>query len=345
VPQLDPLHAGQSLMAVRTNREKVAILLSALSKDTAVNLLKKLDTGSIRNLMDGAGDLGDLNARDVEPLVAEFSLAFSTALGISAGAEHLFPLLEAAFPQQKFGQLLGTPEPVDAAAIWSKFDAGAETTLVPFLLDEHEQTAALILSKLPVDIAAKCFALLPREITPRLLMRTMSLRPPAADALAILENVLEEHFFMKPSDDAGSFLIERVASVVNRLERNAALSILDSLSATAPEQTGKLRKHIFMFEDLSAMDAKSRARLFDRVAAELVTPAIWGMEPAFKDAVLSVLSARARRMVESELAADTGEPHSGSAAARKKIAETAVIMGRKGEITLPDLTQADAKVA
>ena len=161
----------------------------------------------------------------------------------------------------------------------------------------------------------------------------------------MLEHTVEEHFFAKAVETGGNKWIDRVAGVVNRMDRVQVLSVLDSLSQTMPEEAIKLRKLIFMFEDLDRMEAKSISRLFDRVAAELVTPALWGMPPAFKEVVLSSLSARARRMAESELGSDDGTPRSDSVPARKKIAETALLMARKGEVTLPQEDETPAKMA
>jgi flagellar motor switch protein FliG len=336
VPQLESFGSGNHIASFRTSRQKVAILLAALNRDTAVNLLRKFDPGSIKQLLESSGQLGDLNTGDFEPVVREFTAEFAEALGISAGAEQLMPLLEAAFTSETVSELLGLSAKEVKDSVWPKFTPKMDAILVPFLLDEHEQTAAIILSKLPVDLAVKCFALLPQELTPRLLARSLSQRPIAAEILSLLEQSLEEQFFSKTEEASKDVWIERVASMVNRMEREQAMSVLASLEKTSPEQARQLRKHIFMFEDLDRMEAKSKSRLFDRVAAELVTPALWGMDAAFKEGILSCLSARARRMVESELGAGDQEPRKDTLPARKKIAEVALIMSRKGEISLPD---------
>lgn len=337
-PQLGGSGPAQGLMSMRTNREKVAILLAALSKETAVSLLQKFDTDSITHLLESSGHLGDLSTGDFEPVVKEFFDEFSEALGITAGSKHLIPLLEAAFPQERVSQFLGLSVTSEGETVWSKFTLNMDAVLVPFLLDEHEQTVTTILSKLPVDLASKCFAVLPRELTSRILSRSLSLRPVPPEVMVLLEQTLEEQFFTKTTEASDSKWIERVASVVNRMDRERALSVLEGLSISNPEQATKLRKYIFMFEDLDQMDAKSMGRLFDKVPAELVTPALWGMNANFKETVLGSLSARARRMVESELGSDDGTPRNDSAVARKKIAETALAMARKGEVKLPDQT-------
>jgi flagellar motor switch protein FliG len=338
-PHLTGLESSNGLMSLRTNREKVAILLAALSKETAVSLLQKFDTDSITHLLESSGRLGDLSTGDFEPVVKEFFDEFSEALGISAGSKHLIPLLEAAFPQDKVSRMLGISVAPEVDTVWSKFTLNMDVMLVPFLLDEHEQTVTTILSKLPVELASKCFALLPRELTSRLLSRSLSLRTIPPEVLALLEQTLEEQFFAKAAESKDNKWIERVASVVNRMDRDQALSVLESLSKSTPEEALKLRKFIFMFEDLDQMDAKSMAKLFDRVPAELVTPALWGMSANFKESVLASLSARARRMVESELGSDDGTPRNDTTPARKKIAETALAMSRKGELKLPDQSE------
>lgn len=335
-PQLERFDSGSGLMAIRTRREKVAILLAALSKETAVSLLKKFEPDSIKQLVESSSRLGDLNAGDFDPVVKEFTIEFAEALGISAGSDQLLPLLEAAFSQEKVAQMLGFSTVPAKDSVWSKFNASMESEIVPFLLDEHEQTAAVVLSKLPLELAAKCFALLPRELTSRVLARSLVMRTFSKSAIELLEQTLEEQFFSKAVAKTGNLWIERVADVINRMDREQALNVLEGLASSSPEQAKELRKFIFMFEDVDRLETKSRARLFDRVAAELVTPALWGMSSEFKESILVSLSARARRMVESELGSDDGKPRNDSVTARKKIAETALAMARQGEIVLPE---------
>jgi flagellar motor switch protein FliG len=334
--RLDGLESTRGLMSLRTNREKVAILLAALSKETAVSLLQKFDGNSITRLLESSGHLGDLSNGDFEPVVKEFFDEFSDALGISAGSKHLIPLLEAAFPQEKVSEFLGLTEVDETVSVWSKFTLGMETALVPYMLDEHEQTATLILSKLPLELASRCMSLLPRELTHRILSRSLSLRPAVPDALALLEQMLEDEFFSRAVESPDGKWVERVAGLVNRMEREQAQNFLAMLSQSSPEQSAKLRKFIFMFEDLDKMDTQSRSRLFDKVSVELVTPALWGMATEFKESVLASLGARARRMAESELASDDGVPRADTGNARKKISEIAIAMSKKGEIKLPE---------
>jgi flagellar motor switch protein FliG len=326
---------GTGIMSFRTRREKVAILLAALSKDTAVELLKKLDVRSVKQLADSATRLGPLNTHDVDPVIDEFLAEFSQALGISAGVEQIVPLLESAYSKEMVSEILGTSKKPDKPVVWQKFKTGMEQHLVPYLLDEDEQTTAAILCRIPVEISAMCYGKLPREMTSKILLRTLKARDIHPAALRCLEAALEQDFFSSKTESGSNDNIEKVASVVTQLERNQALDVMETLSKLSPEQAVQLRKLIFMFEDVVQLDDRSRAKLLDRVPSELIVPALWGTDQAFKESVLATLSARTRRMVEAELAGDDGNPHKDASNARRKIAEMAVAMSRRGELVLP----------
>ena len=62
-----------------------------------------------------------------------------------------------------------------------------------------------------------------------------------------------------------------------------------------------MMKMLFSFDDLPRLSQRARAMLFDKVATEVVVLALRGTEAEFRDAVLSAMASRSRRLVESEL--------------------------------------------
>jgi flagellar motor switch protein FliG len=95
-----------------------------------------------------------------------------------------------------------------------------------------------------------------------------------------------------------------------------------------------------MFEDVQSLDQKDRMKLIDRVPTELIIAALFGTDASLREIILASMSARTKRMVESELQGDTSRPNNDTLSARRKIADIAILMAQKGELTLPDL---DAK--
>jgi flagellar motor switch protein FliG len=91
---------------------------------------------------------------------------------------------------------------------------------------------------------------------------------------------------------------------------------------------------IFMFDDLAGLEQRNRSKLLDRVPTEMLVAALLGMSQEFREAILQSLSARTRRMAESELPVDGGAPRNDTIEARRKIADMAVKLAKAGDISL-----------
>ena len=329
----------------RSKAEKVAILLAALESNVAINLLKKLEPVDVKQIVEASGKLGSLNVGDVDPLIEEFSSEFAEALGISAGSSQMATLMETAFSSAEVAKIMGREPIPEPDSVWIKFKQVSEVTLVPYLLDESEQIVAVVLSKIQSDLAAKCIAMFPRVMSTNVISRMLNLGEITPFALKLIEEALREDFFsIKTSEDKGA-KIDKLAAVVNRLDRQQSLDLLQDLATRNPEEMKSLRKLIFMFEDIETMAQPERMKLFDRVPAELVISALFGMEPSFREIVLISMGARARRMVESELQGDLSKPKTETPGARRKIADTALQMSRNGQLeitTAKELTQVES---
>jgi flagellar motor switch protein FliG len=321
----------------RTKAEKIAILLAALENSIAVDLLKKLEPDDVKQIVESSGRLGPITNKDVEPLVEEFEGECSETLGITAGSGQILSLMELAFTSDQVARMMGREVVNESDSVWAKFTVESDKTLVPYLLDEGEQTAAVVLSKIAPEVAARCIALFPRGPGTKIVSRMLSLGDISALPLASLEAALQEDFFAKSKAQEKGPKLDRMAAVVNKLDRQHSTDLLEDLAKINPEDYKSLRKMVFMFEDIQRLDQKYRMKLFDRVPTEQVIPALFAMDAGFRDLVLSSMGARARRMVESELQGDTSAPHKDTMAARRKIADIAIQMSRKGDIELPEM--------
>jgi flagellar motor switch protein FliG len=338
----------------RSATEKAAILLATLESSLAVNVLKKLDAQDVKLILGSTASLGPLTSGDVEPLVEEFAGQFADALGISASTKQLMGLLETAFSSEEIADFLGQPGRKQTIFSWNKFSAGMEGNLVPFLLDEHPQVSAFILSKVEPELAARCLETLPATMRNDITARLAGIGTVSRATQDILEQLLTEEFLGAKEAVSGDQRIEQLATIINRLDRASADEILTELAKISPEDANRLRPLIFMFDDLAGLDQRNRAKLLDRVPTELVVAALLGMGPEFRETILQSLSARTRRMVESEIPADSGTPNKDTAGARRKIAEMAVKLAKAGEISLqaapdvppePGATPADEQAA
>ena len=107
-----------------------------------------------------------------------------------------------------------------------------------------------------------------------------------------------------------------------------------NLAAERPKEVEILRKLMFSFDDITRLDARGRTILFDKAPTELIVLALKGTETTFRNAILGSLAARARRIVETELASGGPASQRDVLKARRAIADVALGLAGNGEIEL-----------
>lgn len=319
----------------RSGRERVAILLLALGDKLGPQLLQKFDASEVKAIMETATSISRVEKRDLDLLVDDFAAQFARVLGLGTDFEAVKNLVERAFSPGDLSRMLGNQIMQAGEPVWRKFEAGMESTLVPYLLDEHPQTIAFIFSKLNSEFAARCLSLLPgdfRMTVARRLLKVQAVHEQVQDAL---ELILERDLLAKADASMEAEGRSRLAAMLNKLDRDKSGEILVGVAEWRPEEAAKLKRMLFSFEDLGALSQEARLTLFDKLQPEQIILALKGMDAAIKEVALSSLGARARRMVEAELANDKGTRTKEGEQARSAIAAKILEMAQRGEIELP----------
>ncbi len=331
-----PKHGEFTQPAIsRSGREKVAILLLALGGEMGTKLLQKFDAGDIKGIMGSASSLGRVDKQDLEMLVDDFAAHFAKAIGLGTDFDAVRSLVEQAFSPAELTKMLGGQIMQAGEPAWRKFILGLENTLVPYLLDEHPQTVAFIISKLQSDFAARCLSILPGDFRNTVARRLLKIQSVEKDVEAVVEAALQRDLLAKGDAGLETEGRNRLAAMLNKLERDQSSEILAGVAEWQPEEASKLKRLIFSFEDLGMLSQAARLTLFDKLQTEQVIAALLGMPPAVKEIALSALGARARRMVEAELANDKGVKTKEGDAARSAIAAMVLAMSQRGELELP----------
>ncbi|MEN3396365.1 FliG C-terminal domain-containing protein [Brucella melitensis] len=121
----------------------------------------------------------------------------------------------------------------------------------------------------------------------------------------------------------------------NQLDRSEMEELMASLQDLNRDDLNRIKAKLFTFEDIERLSQRARLLLFDEVQTEQLATALREADPKLQELVLSSLSARGRRMVESELSAEQGNITSQNIAeARRIIARIAIDLSERGIITL-----------
>jgi flagellar motor switch protein FliG len=334
MPASPPASAPELAAEQRSGVEKVAILLLAMGGTLGAKILQSLDPEEVKQISKSASAIGRVDNGDLERLIDEFAQHFAKGTGFGGDAREVQALLESAFPGDQLNSIIADPVAPEKEPVWAKLKTAVENTLVPYLLDEHPQTTAFIVSKLEPESAAKVLALLPRVLRDSIARRLLKLGEISETALTIAEDCLRADLLSDSGGGDSKKSRARVAAMMNKMDREHADGILESLSGVNPDEAKALKMLLFSFEDILKIEQKARLVLFDRVPTDRLAPALRGTDPQFRELVLSSLGQRARRMIEAELAGDTGEVTREVLAARRAIADMALELAAKGEISL-----------
>ena len=317
-----------------TGAEKVAVLLLALGKPRAAKLLKRFDPEELNLLTQLAGDLQPIGASDLEGLVEEFAHKFSSGVNFVGTEKEVRSLLSDVMGGDQFAGV-ATEEQVtpteSAEPVWEQIAKIKDDTLRAYLEKEHPQTAAMILSRLESEIAAKVLSSFPAQRRNELLIRMLGIKQVADDAARAVELAIAQDMLSKSESAA----YVGIADILNRLDKALSEDLLVSLAEVRPDDAKVLKSMLFTFAELVRLPERARTMLLDQVPMERLVAALQGTDAVFQATILSSLAARSRRMVEAELQGGGSASDRDVAAARRGIVDTVLKMMAKGEIVMP----------
>jgi flagellar motor switch protein FliG len=326
--------------------DKAAAVLLAMGKGVAGKLLKYFTQAELQTIIASAQTLRTIPPDELTELVNEFEDLFTEGAGLMDNAKAIESILEEGLTPEEVDGLLGRRTAFQAyeASIWDRLQDADPDFIARFLMREHPQTVAYILSMLPSSFGAKVLLKLPESRRADIMNRTVNLKNVSPKAAQIIENRVHD-LIAEIEAEKNSTGSAKVAELMNELEKPEVDTLLQSLESISKESVNKVRPKIFLFEDLLAMPQRSRVLLLNDISGEILTMALRGASAEIKECVLASISPRSRRMIESDLQAGTaGVNPREIAIARRAVAQEAIRLANAGQIQLKD-TEGDTQAA
>jgi flagellar motor switch protein FliG len=313
-----------------------------MGKPAASRILKHFSEEEIRLVTKSAAQLGPVSPTQIEQLVEEFASNFSDGADLIGGAVHIEKLLTGILSPEQIASIMNEVVGNSNRSIWERISTVSESAIASYLMKEHPQTAALILSKVKPSCAAKVMTQLPQPLRNNLMRRMLSMKPIVDETMKNIEKTLHEDFMANFSKNAGADTHAKIADIINKMERDHMEDVLTSLSSVRPKSAEILRGLLFTFDDIVKLAPRDRTTLFDQVPPDRVVLALKGTNDDFRKVVLSALSSRVRRMIEHELNSKEPSAHRDIAEARRTITDLALEMAGRGEIVINSETEDEA---
>ena len=282
-----------------TDRQKAAAFLVAIGPDKAATILSYLDEIEVESMAQEISLLGRVAGSTLDEVVDEFWLKLTSDAGGINFARTLLETWRGSHSEEMIQRL------VDAAqnrpfSFLAQFEA---SQILRFLVEEHPQTVALVISHLPTSLGAEVMTNLPEVLQGDVARRIARLEPVAPDMIYTVELSLRTRLGNVTGADLakGTTGAGGLAELLNSADRTTEKSIMAHLGGTDPDLAEEVRALMFVFEDIVEMTDKDLQELLRMVDANQLAMALKGVKEPVKDAVFRNLSERAAESLKDEI--------------------------------------------
>jgi len=174
--------------------------------------------------------------------------------------------------------------------------------LLTFIVDEHPQTIALILSHVPPSQAADILSGLPGPRQMSVVRRIATMGQTSPEIIQEVERGLERRMASVMSqqfEKAGG--VENVAEILNVIDRATERSLLENLAQEDPDLVEEIRRLMFVFEDITKFSDRDIQTVLKNVEASQWAMALKGASEELKEKILTNMSKRASTLLQEEM--------------------------------------------
>jgi flagellar motor switch protein FliG len=281
---------------------KAAILLMSLPEEQAAQLLSRLAPKQVELVSIEIAKLGRLSASEQETVIQEFAEANPNSLGMTGGGLNVAKSLVEKALGKGATQTLDVVQQSIAALPFGFLKKVDPQNLLTFIIDEHPQTIALILSHLPPAYGAEIIKGLPAERQLAVVRRVANMGQTNPEVIHEIESGLESRMsnLMNQSfEKAGG--VASVAEILNVSDRATERALLESLAQEDPELVEEIRRLMFVFDDLCKLSDKDMQSVLKSVETNQWAMALKGASTELKQRILGNMSQRAAAMLAEEM--------------------------------------------
>jgi flagellar motor switch protein FliG len=282
---------------------KAAILLLSLDKPVAAEVLSQLPRPMVEAVTLEIARLDDVTKEEQDSVLDEFQKMAGERTYIERGGMDLAnDLLQQSLGTDGAGEILENVRQSMSSVPFGFLQKAGVESLATFIVEEHPQTIALIMSHLPSSMSAELLSALPSNKQLEVIRRIANMEQTSPEVVRDVEASLESRMtstFNQPMEKAGG--VPMVAEILNVADRVTNKGILENLQEEDAELVEEIRRLMFVFEDLLKLSDKSIQVLLKEVDNSQWAVALKGASDEIKQKILGNLSQRAAELLREEM--------------------------------------------
>lgn len=286
-----------------TGLQKAAVLLVALDQDTAATVMKVLPGELVEDISREIASTERIEPPLRKNIVTEFyNLVLARQYVDNGGLPWARAVLQKSLPPDEARRIISAIEHQVHKQPFVFLQKTERENLLTFLKEEHPQTIALILSHVPPTMSAEILTGLETERQVEVITRIANMDQTSPDVIQEVEKGLEKRLAGLVSERferVGG--VTAVADILNLAGRAAERAILESLEPDDPELVEDIRRLMFVFEDILAVNDKGIQAVLKEVANEELALALKTASEDLKDKIFRNMSERAAQLIQEEM--------------------------------------------
>jgi flagellar motor switch protein FliG len=333
---------SQSAAEEMNGLRKAAILLLAIDRESATELLKRLDREQVEDVTREIAALSDIETRTRDRVVEEFyGLALARAYVEEGGLAYAKSLLEKSLPQADAARVIEQIEHQVSKQPFSFLQKAETENLLTFIQDEHPQTIALILAHLPPHKASEILVGLQVAKQIEVVIRIANMEQTNPEVIKEVERGLETRLsgiVSQKFQRVGG--VDSVAEMLNLADRATEKAIMEALESEDPDLVEQIRRLMFVFEDILQVDDRGIQKVLKEVDNNELALSLKTASDELRNKIFSNMSERAVQLIKEEMEFMGPVRVSEVEAAQQKVVDIVrrledageiIIMGRGGE--------------
>jgi flagellar motor switch protein FliG len=328
--------------------DKAAILISYLGRDAVKALMKRMDDGDIKKLVNQMAKLRVVPVHVTKRVLEEFyeMISESEDYIFSESLSAKDTLVEALGEERARGILGGINLKSGAGArSLESLESVDAKSLATFLVNEHPQTVSVIIAHLEPEKKGEVLRRLPDTLQAEVVLRVANLEHVDPELIAEIDRVLRNQLANTATVEQASLGgVQPVAEMLNVMDKNTETAIMSRIEEKDPLLAEEIRKLMFVFDDIAKIDDRGIQTLLKEVPNEKLLLALKTVSEEIRAKIFKNISARAAEMLKEDLNNMGPSRLSDVEAAQQEIVNVARRLEAEGKIMIARGGAEDAMV-
>ena len=328
-----------------SNTEKAAVTLLGLGKDLASQVLQHLSEIEVKRISRAFMTLSEIDRETQFEISKEFrNMLKAGEMELVDGREFAKDVIANAFGSDASEDLLEYITGSRKEPISQIISDVPEKILNSFIISEHPQTVAFLLTRMHPDQSATVLQTMPEDVQTDILVRIAHLNTVKSDVIDEVREVLRTQLRGIGSGEEEVVGPKSAAEILNFVDRTNEERIVSEIEEMYPDLAEQIRNLMFTFEDIKKIDDRGIQTVMKEVPRDQLVLSLKTASEELSDLLFRNVSQRAAQMIKEDLEALGPVKIKDVEKAQQGIVDIVRRLEAEGKIVINNGGEADAMV-